>query len=77
MKILEFPEQTTVIAKNQPPYLPLPAHRTKDGEVTSCWGLSLKERFRLLLSGKIYFTLLTFNEKIQPQRASIDFNGND
>ena len=77
MRILEFPEQTIVIAKNQPPYLPLPAHRTKDGEVTSCWGLGLRERVKLLFTGKIYFTLLTFNQKIQPQRASIIFNGTD
>ena len=71
MKILNFKEQNTVIAKDQPPYLPLPAHRTEDGEVTSCWGLSLRERIRLLFTGRIYFTLLTFNQKVQPQRASL------
>ncbi len=76
MEILEFPGQTTIIAKNQLPYLPLPAHRTEDGEVTSCWGLSLRERVGLLFTGKIYFTLLTFNQKIQPQRASTTFNAN-
>lgn len=27
MKLIEFPEQTTVIAKDQPQYNPLPAHQ--------------------------------------------------
>ena len=74
MEILSFKEQNTIIAKNQQPYLPLPAHRTEDGEVTSCWGLSFKERVRLLFTGKIYFTLLTFNQPLQPQKASTKFN---
>ena len=29
MKIIEFPEQTLVIAKDQPEYQPLPAHRLR------------------------------------------------
>lgn len=70
MKILKFKQQTTIIAKNQPPYLPLPALVTEDGEVTSCWGLNLFERLKVLITGKIYFTLLTFNKSVQPQRAA-------
>ena len=69
MEIVDFKEKNIVIAKDQPPYLPLPAYRTKDGEVTSCWGLNFRERIKLLFTGRIYFTLLTFNQKIQPQRA--------
>ena len=44
MKIIEFKQQNCVYAETQPEYLPLPSHKTKDGEVTSCWGLTIMER---------------------------------
>lgn len=40
MTLIEFPEQTVVIAKDQPEYLPMPAHRLAgdfEGCVTCCW----------------------------------------
>jgi len=30
MKLIEFKEQTVVIAKDQPEYMPLPAHQFND-----------------------------------------------
>lgn len=39
MTPIEFPEQTIVWAKNQPPYLPLPAF-TNERETISCWRLN-------------------------------------
>lgn len=71
MRPIEFPEQNTVYAKDQPQYLPLPVHRTEDGEVTACWGLSWRERWTLLLTGRLWFTVLTFNHPLQPQRPSV------
>lgn len=71
MQPIEFPEQTVVYAKDQPEYLPLPAHKTDDGEVTSCWGMTWGERLRVLVTGRIYFTNLTFNRALQPQRVSV------
>ena len=69
MNPIEFAEQTTTFAKDQPEYSPLPAHITADGmEVTSCWRMSWRERFRVLWTGRVYLTLLTFGQPLQPQK---------
>jgi len=70
MKIIEFPEQTTVFAKDQPEYLPLPAHLTLGdprGRITCCWQLTWRERLSVLTSGKVWHQILTFNKPLQPQ----------
>ena len=75
MKPIEFKQQTDIIAKNQPPYLPLPCHINREDDwrpVTSCWRLDLFERITVLFTGKIYFRLATFGSKVQPQTASTD-----
>lgn len=75
MNLIEFPEQTVVIAKDQPQYRPLPAHRFKDdpqGRIACCWALSWKERFKVLLTGKLWHQILTFNDKLQPQLLTTD-----
>ena len=74
MKIIKFTEHNATFAKNQPQYLPLPALRTDDGQVISCWGLSFRERLKALLKGRVYLKLLTFNQPLQPQRLSTDLN---
>jgi hypothetical protein len=68
MKPIEFPEQNVVFAKDQPQYQPLPAFRynTEQGEVISCWKLSFKERIKLLLTGKLWVCLLSFNKPLTP-----------
>jgi len=71
MKIVKFNECNVVYAKDQKEYLPLPAHRTKKGEVTSCWKLSLWERLQILFTGKLFLSVLTFNHPLQPQLMSI------
>ena len=58
-------------AKDQPEYLPLPAHRAKDGMVTSCWALSWRERLWVLLHGRIWLCVMTFNHPLQPQRQCV------
>ena len=73
MKLIEFPEQNVVIAKNQPEYLPMPAYKTKDGRVICCWKLSIKERLRLLFSGKLWHHILTFNYPLQPQALDLQY----
>lgn len=65
MRPIEFPEQTTVFAKNQPEYAPLPAWA--DGqEVITCWRPTLGERFRLLFGGNLWLRQLTFGHPLQP-----------
>lgn len=68
MKPVEFKEQNIVYAKDQPEYLPLPAFKndSPQGEVVSCWHLSLKERLRLLFTGKLWVCLLSFNNPLTP-----------
>lgn len=66
MRPVEFKEQTCVFAKDQPEYIPLPAHVRTDGVVTSCWGMSWKERIRALFTGRVYVSLLTFGQPLQP-----------
>lgn len=72
MKPIEFPEQTCVLAENQPPYLPLPVYKEEDGMVVSCWKCSLWERIKVLLSGKVWVYAWTFNQPLQPQSVVID-----
>ena len=70
MKPVEFPEQTMVIAKDQPEYLPLPAHRfagDPQGRIACCWQLTWRERLAVLLCGKLWHQVLTFNQPLQPQ----------
>lgn len=71
MKPVEFEGMNCIYAKNQPKYLPLPAHRTATGEVISCWELSEDEIKQVLEIGKIYLTLLTFNQPLQPILMSV------
>lgn len=70
MKPIEFKEQNCTYAENQPAYLPLPAYKSEDGQVISCWKLSFIERARLLLNGKIWLVLLSFNKPLTPSYLS-------
>lgn len=75
MKLIEFPEQTKIIAKNQPQYNPLPAHIFKgdpQGRIAFCWELNWKERFKVLFGGKIWHQVLTFGQNLQPQLMTVD-----
>lgn len=75
MKLIEFPEQTVVIAKDQPQYNPLPAHRFDGdtrGRIACCWSLTWKERLRLLWTGRLWHQVLTFNEPLQPQLLTVE-----
>ena len=68
MKPIGFKDQNCVFAKDQPEYLQLPAHRDTSGLVTSCWKLSATDRIRLLVFGKLWCSVLTFNAPLQPQK---------
>lgn len=72
MNPVKFKEQTITYAEGQPQYLPLPAHRASDGRATFCWRLSWRERFKLLLTGHLWHSVLTFKQPLQPQLLSVD-----
>ena len=70
MELIEFPEHTHTIAKDQPPYKPLPAYRDPndpEGRIICCWHLSLRERLRVLFTGVVWHQILTFRRPLQPQ----------
>ena len=71
MKPVKFKEANMTYAENQPEYLPLPVHKTKGGEVISCWKLSLMERLRVLFAGNVWLSSLTFNKPLQPQFITV------
>ena len=71
MKPIEFESQNIIFAEDQDEYLNLPAHRASDGVVTSCWGMSWKERLHVLFTGKVYTQLLTFNTALTPQAVYV------
>ena len=71
MTPIEFPEQTIVWAKNQPPYLPLPAY-TNERETISLWALTWKERWLVLWYGRVWLRQMNFGEPLQPQAPSIE-----
>lgn len=66
MKPIEFEGCNVVYAKDQPEYQPLPAMKTKEGEVLTCWELTPEERLQVFNEGKIYINMLTFNQPLQP-----------
>ena len=67
MKPLEFPQQNCVYAKDQKEYQPLPVHKTDLGTVISCWGMTWRERIKVLCAGRIWWSVMTFNQPLQPQ----------
>ena len=73
MRPIEFPEQNVVFAKDQPEYLPLPAFKNESpqGEVVSCYKLSWKERLYILVTGKLWISVLSFNKPLTPQYLSV------
>lgn len=71
MKPIYFPEHNTVFAKNQPEYSPLPA-LVQGNRSTFCWQLTLKERIKLLFTGKLWHQVLNFEEPLQPQKLLVD-----
>lgn len=75
MKLVEFEEQTVIFAKDQPEYLPLPAHvvpNDAQGTTIFCWKLTFRERVRLLFTGEIWHLVLTFRNPLQPQLLMMD-----
>lgn len=57
------------LAKDQPQYRPLPAI-WMDPYILTTWHLTLWERLRILLTGKVYLSTMTFGSPLQPIRLS-------
>jgi hypothetical protein len=55
-------------AENQPQYRPLPAIQCGDenGTIVTRWRLTWPERLRVLLTGDMWLTVMTFGHPLQP-----------
>jgi len=73
MKPIKFNGHNIVFAKNQPEYLPLPAYQDESGQIVTLWELSIKERIKILLTGKFWLLVLTFNQKLQPIKPTVEY----
>lgn len=74
MKPVEFKHQNIVFAKDQPEYQPLPALRidSLEGEVVSCWKLSFKERVKIIFTGRVWLSLMSFNKPLTPSYLAVN-----
>ncbi len=68
MKAVRFKECNVKFAASQPQYKTLDALRIDNdrADVITCWKPNFMERIRLLFGGKVWLTLLTFNNPLQP-----------
>jgi hypothetical protein len=73
MKPVKFPEVNITYAENQPEYLPLPGCKfdSPQGEFVFCHQLDLKERIKILFTGKLWVCLLTFNKPLTPSYHTV------
>lgn len=73
MKPVKFKHANVTFAKDQPEYQPLPALRidSPNGEIVSCWKLSFLERIKILFTGKIWLSLMSFNKPLTPIYMSV------
>lgn len=74
MKPIEFEGQTDVYAKDQPEYQPLPVLKLEGskGEVIACWKMSFWERVKVLFTGKVWVSLLSFNKPLTPSYITVN-----
>lgn len=74
MKPIKFKQQNIIFAENQQPYLPLPAYQdnTQGGRIFHCWALTLKERLKILFTGKLWINVLNFKQPPQPIKPMVD-----
>ena len=74
MKPLKFKGHNCIFAKDQEEYQQLPALRVKgsEGNVITCWKLSTRDRWKLLFTGKLWVSKLTFNQPLQPIYLQVD-----
>lgn len=72
MKPVDFEQSNVTYAKDQSEYLPLPAFRADDGMVISCWELTWRERLKIIFTGRLWISMLTFNGPLQPQLPMVN-----
>nr|BDD47015.1 hypothetical protein 10 [Balneolaceae bacterium] len=71
MKAVEFDEVNVRIAEHQDEYETLPAHVGRNGVVITCFELDEEEKKQVQETGKIYLSLMTFGQPLQPIGGSV------
>ena len=71
----EYSTHGIVIARTQEEYLDLPAINCQDdsGTIVTLWGLTLVERLRVLLFGRLWLSILTFGKPLQPVKITVEY----
>lgn len=74
MEPINFEDANVVYGANQPEYIPLPAEKRlgRSGEVVTCWELNPNEKKIIQETGKIWLSVLTFGQPLQPVLLTID-----
>lgn len=74
MDPVDFPGADVVVAKDQPPYKPLPVQWVGGdmGVMLMCWEMSEEELAEVIRTRRIWITSLTFSQPIQPLCVSTD-----
>lgn len=73
MQPIEFPQQTHILAKDQPQYTQLPVHIDESNQATPmtfCCELTDEEVAELIATRKLWLTQSTFGNRFQPIRLS-------
>lgn len=74
MYLTDFPGRNVIFAAHQPEYLPLPAYKVPNdptGRIVCCWKLSWRERLKVLFGGRVWHSVMTFNQPLQPQLLDV------
>lgn len=74
MEPINFKEANLTLAKNQPQYKQLPVYYDphNSGVMIYCYKVSWLERLRILFSGKIWASQLTYNNGFNPVNMAAD-----
>ena len=74
MEPIKFDGANVVYGANQPEYIPLPAEKRpgRSGEIVTCWELNPNEKKIIQETGKIWLSVLTFGQPLQPLLLTID-----
>ena len=78
MEPIKFDGVNAVFGANQPEYTPLPAEcvgNPETGQINTCWELSPEEIKRVQETGKIWLSVLTFGQPLQPVLLTADKPG--
>ena len=72
MKPIKFEGHNIVYAENQPEYNPLPAFKDENGTIVTCWELTNEDFERIVETRRIYLSVMTFNNPLQPVYLTTD-----